>query len=46
LIKRLLITAVAGLEYRSAFLVNMLCNANENALPRAKNSAGMTVISW
>src|SRR3990170_501926 len=42
LIKRLLITAVAGLEYRSAFLVNMLCSANKNALPRAKISAGIT----
>jgi hypothetical protein len=28
LIRRLLITAVAGSEYRSAFLVNMLCSAN------------------
>src|SRR3990172_148785 len=41
LTKRLLITAVAGLEYRSAFLVKRLWSANKNELPRAKNSAGM-----
>jgi hypothetical protein len=41
LISRLLITPVAGLEYLSAFFASMLWSANENALARAKNSAGM-----
>ena len=35
LIIKLLITPVAGLEWRNAFFVKMLCTANKNALARA-----------
>jgi hypothetical protein len=31
------------LDVRRALLVNRLCNANKNALERAKNSAGMNL---